>query len=242
MDRLPTLKVTFDTPIKNWEISAFRGAMAKKVGLEHSWYHNHNNNDKPIDNKTSWEFSTEKYHYRYPLIQYKVDNRSGKTRPMMLCIGHCVEEAHRFFSQAEWDIILNGKQRHLSIYRMDVHEYSLEVAPGDFTYNVFNWLPLNAENYEKYKSKNGLIEQLTFLEHLLNQHLVSLFRSFDANTENALKATITAFRKEKWMAYKGNNKLLAFDISFKVNTFLPEYIGIGKGVSRGFGVVRKDRS
>ena len=58
---LRLLSVTFQSTIEPWELPQFRGAMAHKVGLEHEWFHNHNNEDpdKP------------KLHYRYPLIQYK---------------------------------------------------------------------------------------------------------------------------------------------------------------------------
>jgi hypothetical protein len=33
----------------------------------------------------------------------------------------------------------------------------------------------------------------------------------------------------------------AFDVEFKTNVSLPDYIGLGKGASTGFGVVVKKR-
>jgi len=46
--------------------------------------------------------------------------------------------------------------------------------------------------------------------------------------------------KEKPITFKGGRRQ-CFDIRFKTNVFLPEYIGLGKGTSKGFGVVRRDR-
>ncbi|MFW5721489.1 MAG: CRISPR-associated endonuclease Cas6 [Bacteroidota bacterium] len=42
---------------------------------------------------------------------------------------------------------------------------------------------------------------------------------------------------EKVITYK-DVKHQTFDVSFKTNIFLPEYIGLGKGVSIGFGTVK----
>jgi len=61
MKQLRVLTVTFAAPIGKREIGAFRGALIDKVGKEHDWFHNHNN-DANAQNS---------FHYRYPMIQYK---------------------------------------------------------------------------------------------------------------------------------------------------------------------------
>jgi hypothetical protein len=37
-----------------------------------------------------------------------------------------------------------------------------------------------------------------------------------------------------------NNTMLAFQASFITNTLLPEYVGLGKSVARGFGTIVSD--
>ncbi len=238
MKKIKTLRITFDTEIRNWEIPSFRGAMAKKVGYEHEWFHNHNNSGASSKDTDFRGFSSAQYHYRYPMIQYKTDRRGGKLRPMLMCLGNCVDEAHKFFSQPDWDIEMRGSKRKLTIANLDVKQYNLQVWEDEFQYNLFNWLALNTDNYLKYRAMDSLAEKLTFLEHLLNQHVVALYKSLGISLDFKANAKITEYRREKWIEYKRGNKLLGFDLGFKANVFLPEYIGIGKGVSKGFGVVR----
>ena len=58
MEKLKFLRVQFDTEIAPYEIPAFRGAIASKVGRDSVLYHNH------LDDKT--------FRYGYPLIQYNL--------------------------------------------------------------------------------------------------------------------------------------------------------------------------
>ena len=36
-------------------------------------------------------------------------------------------------------------------------------------------------------------------------------------------------------------KLMAFNVEFSTNAFLPSFIGLGKGVSHGFGIVFQNK-
>lgn len=62
MKQLRLISVTFDTEIAPYETPAFRGAVIEKVGYEREHYHNHNNDPE----------ADIRYHYRYPLVQYKL--------------------------------------------------------------------------------------------------------------------------------------------------------------------------
>lgn len=46
MKKLRLLAVSFDTHINPWDLNKFRGAVSRKVGLEHEWFHNHDNAGK----------------------------------------------------------------------------------------------------------------------------------------------------------------------------------------------------
>jgi hypothetical protein len=43
MKNLRILQVAFDTEIQPYELPYFSGAVARKVGIEHEWFHNHDN-------------------------------------------------------------------------------------------------------------------------------------------------------------------------------------------------------
>ncbi len=67
MKKLRLLAVSFDTHISPWELKQFRGAVSQKVGLEHEWFHNHDNSGEEQDSPS---YGRPRYHHRYPLIQY----------------------------------------------------------------------------------------------------------------------------------------------------------------------------
>ena len=86
MKKLRVMTVAFDTTIEPYEIPAFRGAIAAKVGLEHEWFHNHNNEGlKQVPNHLdAYVESQQQYHNRYPLIQYKISANRHQKRPMLI--------------------------------------------------------------------------------------------------------------------------------------------------------------
>jgi CRISPR/Cas system endoribonuclease Cas6 (RAMP superfamily) len=59
--------------------------------------------------------------------------------------------------------------------------------------------------------------------------------------EKQIEVKFTSSPKPSWISLKGN-KVLAFEVSFASNVFLPAYMGLGKSVSMGFGVVKSVRN
>jgi len=141
MKKLRVMTVAFDTTIEPYEIPAFRGAIAAKVGLEHEWFHNHNNEGlKQVPNHLdAYVESQQQYHNRYPLIQYKISANRHQKRPMLMCLGDCVEEAHKFFSKSDWTVSLNGRIQKLSISNLNVNQYNIRTWENEFYYNIYRW-------------------------------------------------------------------------------------------------------
>ncbi|NJL75795.1 MAG: hypothetical protein HC892_13005, partial [Saprospiraceae bacterium] len=77
MKKLRLLTITFDTEIKPYETPAFRGAVIERVGIQHTWFHNHQ-----IDPDTDHQ-----YYYRYPLVQYKCNRK----QPVLMFLDKAVE-------------------------------------------------------------------------------------------------------------------------------------------------------
>ena len=227
MKKLRILQVSFDTEIQPYQLAAFRGAVAHKVGLEHSWFHNH-------DNENGGTFN------RYPLIQYKLDTHKGQMRPMLLCLEEGIEEAHHLFSQPEWSLNIKGQQHDLRIANLHVNQYTLNTWDTQFRYRLHKWQPFNVERYKDYQQIEGIAAQYTFLEDRLRNQIASFAEGVGWHTDQAITATITHLGKTEWVTYK-NLKVLTFTLDFKTNVSLPDFVGLGKGVSRGFGVVRRVR-
>jgi hypothetical protein len=236
MKKVRTLAVTFDTPLQPWELPRFRGAMAYKVGLEHEWFHNHNN-------------ETGGLHHRYPLIQYKAFPHNGSFRPMLLCLEQGIEEAHHFFSQPDWSVDLRRgsggdtayETMPLRIASLQVQQYGLNAWDHDFHFRIHNWQALNSDHYRIYRDLDGVVERFSMLENVLANHMLSFARGVDWTVPERFEVKITKMISEKFVEYKGV-KVLGFSLEFKTSLSLPEWIGLGKGSGVGFGVVRRQRN
>ncbi|MEM6318139.1 MAG: CRISPR-associated endonuclease Cas6 [Bacteroidota bacterium] len=240
MKKLRVMTAAFDTNIEPYEIPAFRGAIASKVGLQHEWYHNHNNQNLeeiPL-HLNDYEEEVQVYHNRYPLIQYKISANRHQKRPMLMCLGECVEEAHKFFSKPDWTINLNGRVQKLSISNLNVNQYTIQTWENEFYYNIYRWQALNSENWRAYQKLEGIVAQTQFLENILAGHIKAFVQGIGLDLTETIQPKILQIKNEKWISYK-KVKVKCFDLSFKTNVFLPEYIGLGKGVAKGLGVVRK---
>jgi len=219
LKKLRTLIVSFDAPMEVYQTSAFRGAVIEKVGRQHEMFHNH--------------VGDKEFKYSYPVIQYKIIRKL----PTLYCVGEGVDEIHNFFGLKNWDINLNGKRVELKIHKLDLNTFNLNVWDKNFSYSLNNWLALNAENYKLYQALTGLCDKVKFLERLLTGNILSFAKGVRWRIEKPITTEITEISNQKIIRYKGV-PLLAFDVSFKTNVFLPNYLGLGKSASHGFGVVK----
>jgi hypothetical protein len=96
-------------------------------------------------------------------------------------------------------------------------------------------MSLNQKNHQRYE-KSDQAEQKKLLERILIGNFLSFFKGMDHFIETKIEIDIQ-FR-EKQTRFK-NNIMLAFEGSFKTNLELPDLIGLGKSVARGFGTIRQ---
>lgn len=222
MKKIRSLLVIFENEISGHLISSFRGAIIARVGRDHRAFHNHDE-DKLI--------------YKYPTIQYKVIHNNAS----LLCLGEGVDEIHHFFGLRSWDISLQGTPVTLKIDRLDLNTVNLNVWDKMFRYSIRNWLALNTDNYKKYQGITGLVERTAFLEKLLTGNILSFAKGIGWHIEKPVKVEIQSIRGQKMTKYKGV-PLMAFDMDFRSNVFLPNYLGLGKSASHGYGVIHQIKS
>lgn len=217
--KIRVLNISFDTLIEPYEIPAFRGAIIDKVGQEDTiLFHNH--------------LSDNTFLYQYPRIQYK---RIAK-KPAIVCINKGVDEIHRFFEKAEWNLKIGTKELKMKIDQLRLNQFELNVWDKSFQYRIMNWLALNQENYSKYKEIEAISEQILFLEAILKANILSFAKGINWTIEKPIEIKITSMPEQKIIKNK-QRKLLAFNLNFKTNIFIPNFIGLGKSVSIGFGTV-----
>lgn len=219
MKKLRTLLVKFENELSAWETPAFRGAVIEKVGRENILFNHH------VDDK--------QYLFRYPLIQYK----SIQSHPAILCLGEGVEEIHKLFNKSTWEINLKGEKTDLVIDKLDLGNFTLNVWDKTYTYTLTNWLALSEENFAKYKLLQNNIDRIEMLEKILTGNILAFAKGVDWHIDKEIKLRIDRIVKTKNLKYKDTH-LLAFDINISTNVFLPNYIGLGKGASHGYGMMK----
>lgn len=218
MKRIRILNISFNALIKSYEIPAFRGAIIEKAGKNNELFHNHKD---------------DKFNYRYPLIQYKTIAQ----KPAMLCIEEGVDEIHHYFQSKEWDIEVSGRKLDMSINQMSLNTFTMQVWDKTWDYSLRNWIALNQENYKKYREIDDEKEQTRFLEELLTGNILSFAKGIGWNVDKTIEVKINTIHNVNKVKLKGNF-VLGFNLDFKTNVFLPNHIGLGKGVSHGYGVVK----
>lgn len=171
--------------------------------------------------------------YKHPLIQYKVFNGSA------LIVG---------LKEGAYLLKAMPKFEHIEIY---YHKYPIvkqniktDVVSFGLTGNMIRysfttpWIGLNKENYKRYlllrekpKEANAL------LERILIGNILSMSKStaYVVKEKVSMKAKI----KEKGtIKVKNGVELIAFKGEFETNFFIPDFWGIGKFSSRGYGTIR----
>ena len=223
MNQLKTFYVRFESDLGKGKVPAFRGAMIEKVGRDNMLFHNHKSD-------------TDLY-YNYPLIQYK----SIYNKPALFCIGQGVEAIQAFFLQKTWQLTVNGEKMDLQVAEMQLNNYQPGMSTQACQYRLSRWLALNSENVKQYQQLKTLPERIAFLERLITGNILAFAKGIGWTVTDKIEVSIQDINRSYSEIYKGV-KFYAFDLQFSSNVKLPQFIGIGKSASHGFGVIQAQKT
>jgi len=216
------LKVSYlilktNSPIKE-KPSQLRGYIGKKFG-EYPILHHHLKNNEFL--------------YTYPRVQYKVINGAA------FILG--IEEGARILKEISDTLneIVLGKNTY-KIRQKVIYEQEFDVKPGKKTKYRFitPWIALNSNNYQLYKKLDDWKHKKKLLNKILMGNILSMCKGLGIIVNKKLYAH--SLLDSQKIEYKGLN-FLGFTGEFKVNFKIPDFFGIGKGVSQGFGTVKEVR-
>ena len=192
----------------------FRGYIANRFS-QYDIVHNHSSN-------------TGKLLYRYPLLQYKVLHQ----RAVIISVGPV---ALRVFKEifAQIDELIIGR------HRLTIRDRAWEITREPFGiaeltrhYRFLSpWMALNQKNFAKYKQLDPQGKQ-DLLSHCLVGNLLSMSTSLRYRVLDKIR--VRHRLSEKSVLLKGQN-MLGFVGTFAVNFHIPDFLGLGKSCSRGFG-------
>ncbi len=220
MKKIKILDIVFENKIQEFEIESFRGAISSLVGFENTMFHNH------IGEKTLV--------YSYPFIQYK----TRKGQASFSCIAQGVDEASHFFTKKTWSFSMTGRKVDLKIDTFQLRNAYFDITDSMYQYQLKKWQPLNQENFKKFNQLKSIEDKISFLESILIGNILSMGKSIDWKIEKKINCSITEVVDQKLEKFK-KNQIITFDIIIRTNALLPIQIGLGKGVSHGYGVIEK---
>jgi len=195
-----------------------RGYFANKFE-EYILIHHHLNDNKLI--------------YKAPLIQYKMLN--GK--PFVLGINEGADILQKTHTDIN-HIKIGHNEYQIKEKTIVVKTDNLGVTDISNTYSFLtHWLALNEKNYDKYQRMGSWGKKKELLESILIGNIISMSKSLGYTVLEPIRANIIK-TKEIPTSLKGT-PMLGFLGTFSVNFEIPDYWGIGKSVSRGFGTIKR---
>lgn len=219
------LVVRFKKYLQPHHLPLFRGAMIAKTV-------------KADDNALMHNHVGDGFRYSYPLVQYKlIENNAA-----IVAINDGIEQIKNIFDVDDLIVNIGNKRVLLKVDDVKVGNFDIACQDKFYAYKILNWLPLNDENYKTYNSIDTLIERCIFLERILIGNILSMLKGLGVFVESEVKCAIQDILDIRIEEANHNVKLLAFDIRFKTNVLLPEFIGLGKQTSLGYGTLYSVKS
>lgn len=174
--------------------------------------------------------------YHYPLVQYKRVNK----RLLVMGLGDYAEMVYRKMPEVT-QIVTPGRQIpivSLELVRNSV-DIGLQTSDEKEYLNrymfVTPWIALNEANYTKFnENKHGRRE---LLQKILVGNILSMLKGLGIHLNSQIRLNIDRYETVKTTAH--DNQFVGFRTIFASNVSLPQYVGLGKSVSKGFGAISK---
>jgi len=171
--------------------------------------------------------------YAFPLIQYKVMDGI----PLIIGINEGAEILQKIYPELS-HIQIGPREYQITEKTIIIRTDDMVVTKDLISYSFLTpWLALNEKNYEKYQKYGSWQKRKELLESILIGNLLSISKSIGYTVTEPIRGEIKNI-KEVPIKLK-DIPMIGFLGNFSVNFEIPDYWGLGKSVSRGFGTVKK---
>lgn len=168
--------------------------------------------------------------FLYPRVQVKILNE----QIYLIGIGEGVDPIKLIISNLE---SLDFGNITFKISETEIEEYEDHFQPLDkeIRYQfVTPWIALNQTTGNRYRTlKNE--DRHSYLNNLLGQNIVFMAREMGLELEKNIFTKLSL--PSLFPKSVDENNWGAFDAEFSTNFLLPNYLGIGNGITRGYGTV-----
>ena len=209
-------------------------AVFERAGISPQLFHNHTTALHAGEEAAALPPDDPGRSFDYPLVQYKI----GRRRAGLFGIGEGAIALQLWLALAGDHLLVEGKPYDLQIARHFHHQWKPALSPAVQRYRLNRWLPLSAKNHKKWKNSPRLHDRVHLLEGALWGHLCHLCEGLNIDLpKSGLELYLSSIDHSTYANCYGFQKL-ALDITFESNFPLPESIGLGQGVTLGFGKVQ----
>jgi hypothetical protein len=174
----------------------------------------------------------DKLIYKYPLIQYKM---LGQT-PLVLGIEDGAEVLKEIYDK--FDEIKIGDSKYAIVERgITLKSEDFGCAQEILSYRfIIPWIALSQNNHQRFLDFNR-DERKELLRSILVGNILSASKGLGYVATERIKLDIGRVYEE--MCTLKGTPVLGFRGEFMANFIIPDYLGLGKSVSRGFGTIEK---
>jgi len=174
----------------------------------------------------------ETFIYRYPVIQYKmiknIHTVTGINEGAEVLKTICDESREIRLGTEIYRIIERG---------LAIKDEAFGISDTIHSYEFLTpWLAFSQENYKRFYKLKGKEERDGFVQKILIQNIGSLSKSLGYEVPAPITCkTNLHFQKDRI----GEVSDITFTGKFQANFLIPDFLGIGKSVSQGFGTVQQ---
>jgi len=203
------------------QIHKLRGYVGN-VFAEHDLIHNHDR-------------QTGKSIYRYPLIQFKIIDNTP-------CIIALTEKAVQVFTEIFMsldEIVIDGRKIAINEKDLKIENVDFGFSKETFMYEFITpWIGLNQKNFLAYINLKTQKEKIDLLKRIVIGNILSMSKYLNLQLDQNQQINVALQLQHTKVTLKGQ-QMIGFKGMFKANFMIPDYMGLGKSVSRGFGSVKK---
>jgi len=195
-------------------VTNLRGYLGHLFGSDDTEFHHHDENP-----------------YRYPLVQYK---KLGKDLVVLGINDYAKVVQSRLPSLTH----INLPRSRARVTAVSIETRTTEVAEGYAAYAFATpWLALNSENYARYRSLEARLRP-GFLEGLLVANTLSFLKGVGIRVPFRVRARLGRSRPTSVIC--NDNRFMGIWADFALNVTLPDHVGLGKSVAKGFGAIARE--
>lgn len=189
---------------------------------QHPLFHNHYPDGKSI------------YRSKGAAFQFKVINNEV----FILALGEGADFAQSFQWPSIIEMPLGSNQTvvKLKLLSRTKKQSAFQKSKSKCYRNVSPYIALNQKNQREYLFSTEIEKRKTIEKGLLN-HVLTAAKWCGVTVAHRIEVNLIQMREGRPIKIKDNLKFVPFDVMFECNTEVPDFIGIGKFVSRGYGTV-----